>query len=312
MKRSAFTLIELLVVIAIIAILAAILFPVFAQAKLAAKKSVALSNTKQIGTGMHLYLSDYDDVTPSVYSVDGRSIDVYQLFQPYVKNMGIFFSDEWRMTNGSSAGGGTVSCNNQASNTIPGAYAPSGSDATRCIGFGYNWGFGVWAGGGLTGFQYNWDGSSAPTRSHSNTVLPGISATSVEDVAKMAAFGDTYNGRRYTISAIGSILQYYTGPAKNSSLRYGGTFNFAFVDGHAKAVKVQGWTFNPTAAVKGEGYILTPANVADTASMYCSSPSYTVRPSALGVPAPDMPCSQFVDLAMSGALSGGYMVKWPN
>lgn len=62
MKRSAFTLIELLVVIAIIAILAAILFPVFAQAKVAAKKTQSLSNLKQIGTSTHIYLSDYDDV----------------------------------------------------------------------------------------------------------------------------------------------------------------------------------------------------------------------------------------------------------
>lgn len=61
MKR-AFTLIELLVVIAIIAILAAILFPVFAQAKLAAKKTAGLSQVKQIGTAMHIYLADYDDV----------------------------------------------------------------------------------------------------------------------------------------------------------------------------------------------------------------------------------------------------------
>jgi prepilin-type N-terminal cleavage/methylation domain-containing protein len=55
-SRRAFTLIELLVVIAIIAILAAILFPVFAQAKLAAKKTAALSNSKNIGTAMHIYL----------------------------------------------------------------------------------------------------------------------------------------------------------------------------------------------------------------------------------------------------------------
>jgi len=63
MKR-AFTLIELLVVIAIIAILAAILFPVFAQAKLAAKKTTTLSNIKQVGTSMFLYTADYDDVYP--------------------------------------------------------------------------------------------------------------------------------------------------------------------------------------------------------------------------------------------------------
>ena len=64
MRKSAFTLIELLVVIAIIAILAAILFPVFAQAKDAAKKSVGLSNVKQLGTGYALYLQDNDDVFP--------------------------------------------------------------------------------------------------------------------------------------------------------------------------------------------------------------------------------------------------------
>jgi prepilin-type N-terminal cleavage/methylation domain-containing protein len=62
--KKAFTLIELLVVIAIIAILAAILFPVFAQAKAAAKKTAALSNQKQISTSMFLYTSDYDDIYP--------------------------------------------------------------------------------------------------------------------------------------------------------------------------------------------------------------------------------------------------------
>jgi len=60
--KKAFTLIELLVVIAIIAILAAILFPVFAQAKLAAKKTVAVSNVKQLDLAMQMYTADYDDV----------------------------------------------------------------------------------------------------------------------------------------------------------------------------------------------------------------------------------------------------------
>ena len=62
--RRAFTLIELLVVIAIIAILAAILFPVFAQAKAAAKKTASLSNDKQIALGAIMYGGDVDDMIP--------------------------------------------------------------------------------------------------------------------------------------------------------------------------------------------------------------------------------------------------------
>jgi len=63
-RVRAFTLIELLVVIAIIAILAAILFPVFAQAKAAAKKTVCLSQTKQVGLGSLMYAGDFDDHEP--------------------------------------------------------------------------------------------------------------------------------------------------------------------------------------------------------------------------------------------------------
>lgn len=65
MRKSAFTLIELLVVIAIIAILAAILFPVFAQAKAAAKATQSISNMKQIGTSVQIYIADYDDRMPA-------------------------------------------------------------------------------------------------------------------------------------------------------------------------------------------------------------------------------------------------------
>jgi prepilin-type N-terminal cleavage/methylation domain-containing protein/prepilin-type processing-associated H-X9-DG protein len=69
-RNKAFTLIELLVVIAIIAILAAILFPVFAQAKVAAKKTQSLSNIKQIGLGLTMYEGDADDVLPALQYTD--------------------------------------------------------------------------------------------------------------------------------------------------------------------------------------------------------------------------------------------------
>ena len=97
--RKAFTLIELLVVIAIIAILAAILFPVFAQAKTVAKKTVSISNMRQVGTAYALYLTDFDDSTPPLYYYDANNLQLAStqgfyywpvLLLPYTKNEQIF------------------------------------------------------------------------------------------------------------------------------------------------------------------------------------------------------------------------------
>jgi len=101
-RPKGFTLIELLVVIAIIAILAAILFPVFAQAKAAAKKTAALSNVKQNATAVMIYLSDSDDVyaqsayclgTPNGTVIPGSNCQVFSVYDailPYTKNREIF------------------------------------------------------------------------------------------------------------------------------------------------------------------------------------------------------------------------------
>lgn len=149
--KKAFTLIELLVVIAIIAILAAILFPVFAQAKAAAKKISSVSNLKQVGTATHIYLADYDDVMPITYTpmpgnptrynydrltpagnwlvstdpVINASIQGFWAnnTQPYIKNYQLL-SDP----NGQKIGG-------QTSSPYPGFIPPSGAPA---ISYTYN------------------------------------------------------------------------------------------------------------------------------------------------------------------------------
>jgi prepilin-type N-terminal cleavage/methylation domain-containing protein/prepilin-type processing-associated H-X9-DG protein len=97
-KRHAFTLIELLVVIAIIAILAAILFPVFAQAREKARSATCLSNFKQIGTGVLMYVQDWDDCYPNnrLFQFPGGAEGVGKLVTwktataPYVKNLDVY------------------------------------------------------------------------------------------------------------------------------------------------------------------------------------------------------------------------------
>src|SRR5688500_16687767 len=86
MRRRAFTLIELLVVIAIIAILAAILFPVFSQARDKARQTSCLSNAKQLGLGLMQYLQDADDAMPPI---ENRGGSWRTLIQPYMKSTGV-------------------------------------------------------------------------------------------------------------------------------------------------------------------------------------------------------------------------------
>jgi prepilin-type N-terminal cleavage/methylation domain-containing protein/prepilin-type processing-associated H-X9-DG protein len=91
-NRKAFTLIELLVVIAIIAILAAILFPVFAQAREQARKTVCISNQKQIGLADAMYVQDYDETFPFAWGISGTW---YFVLDPYIKSSGV---SQWDLT----------------------------------------------------------------------------------------------------------------------------------------------------------------------------------------------------------------------
>jgi prepilin-type N-terminal cleavage/methylation domain-containing protein/prepilin-type processing-associated H-X9-DG protein len=131
-RRNAFTLIELLVVIAIIAILAAILFPVFAQAREKARQTSCLSNIKQIGLGLLMYAQDYDEQFPRAdYSVTppplnpaatgtfaGR-INHYKWqawVLPYIKNTQIFFCPSRTRDDLAWSGNGEIKGNGYAMN----------------------------------------------------------------------------------------------------------------------------------------------------------------------------------------------------
>ncbi|HLK17081.1 MAG TPA: type II secretion system protein [Fimbriimonadaceae bacterium] len=90
--KAGFTLIELLVVIAIISILAAILFPVFAQAKSMAKATAAMSNVRQIGMATALYATDCDDTLPLAVYASGASYTAWNdMLDPYVKSSQIWY-----------------------------------------------------------------------------------------------------------------------------------------------------------------------------------------------------------------------------
>jgi prepilin-type N-terminal cleavage/methylation domain-containing protein/prepilin-type processing-associated H-X9-DG protein len=84
-QRSAFTLIELLVVVAIIAILAAILFPVFAQAREKGRQATCVSNLRQLGTATLLYAQDYDETYPMLESGGTQRLTTANLLDPYIK-----------------------------------------------------------------------------------------------------------------------------------------------------------------------------------------------------------------------------------
>lgn len=111
-RRKAFTLIELLVVIAIIAILAAILFPVFARAREQARKTSCTSNLRQIGTALQMYLQDYDETFPFLSWNNGNTLGLHWLDStaPYIKNDNVWrcpssnndadWAGQWNAVNG--------------------------------------------------------------------------------------------------------------------------------------------------------------------------------------------------------------------
>ena len=212
-RNSAFTLIELLVVIAIIAILAAILFPVFAQAREKARSISCLSNVKQIGTSFYMYVQDYDETTPSL-GVD----DYWTKILPYVKNSQLFFCPD------------RADCCDNYLDSNGTNLSPSGKE----MGYGYNWGFHR-RGGGLLGGQ-----QPDPARP-GKKFIPGISLAQMVAPAQLFAFSDSYDTPRVTMNMT-FLLCTWNGTSNGSLRHSGGRFNIGFADGHAKSVAFRaGW-----------------------------------------------------------------------
>jgi prepilin-type N-terminal cleavage/methylation domain-containing protein/prepilin-type processing-associated H-X9-DG protein len=248
-RRGGFTLIELLVVIAIIAILAAILFPVFAQVRESARKTVCVSNEKQIGSALTMYAQDYDETYPTLVLVGSASsnlaYDTSTALMSYIKNEDVFFCPD-RSTPG---------CNSLGITEV-------GFASDRCIGYGYNVGANLYVGGGLLQPVY---------QSGTMFVAPGQSLAALVAPADTFAFGDTYDYPFYTITW-NYLLSNFAG-SNNVALRHRGQFNMLYADGHAKTMRWHGGLFSDGSKVA------FPSNPADYGK-WCADPEAPTYPGA--------------------------------
>ena len=257
-RKNAFTLIELLVVIAIIAILAAILFPVFAQAREKARAISCTSNLKQLGTAFQMYVQDYDETYP--FGLDKDWHDSWAVTtQPYIKNTGI------------------IRCPDDT--------------FTVASGWGYEWG---WAGipmsygaNGYIGWNnfdqtYDMQGVITPMAQDWGTgwakLKTGLAIASVNRVADTILIGEKFNQDMLKVSGgSGNMTDFYggtftavdwwdsfapgevpdgtvaanaawpKGPNGAVSTYHSQRANFVFCDGHAKSMNPVATNPNPGA-----------------------------------------------------------------
>jgi prepilin-type N-terminal cleavage/methylation domain-containing protein/prepilin-type processing-associated H-X9-DG protein len=241
--RRAFTLIELLVVIAIIAILAAILFPVFAQAKEAAKKTVCISNLRQITMGSVMYAGDYDGGYPFAWSLERPNRKLrfsHDLVEPYRKDAGVLGCPSDRSGNGGQDVTGNWRVNNYTGSLME-------KVRTRCSGctptgtFRYN---AYNPNLGLFGYYAATPGVSGETYLLGNARVAGVTESGVPESSSTLAYADAIHPRAYISSysgqeeATGGWLDYWF---KWEVLpRHNGMIAFSYIDGHVQARRYNG------------------------------------------------------------------------
>jgi prepilin-type N-terminal cleavage/methylation domain-containing protein/prepilin-type processing-associated H-X9-DG protein len=257
-RKHGFTLIELLVVIAIIAILAAILFPVFAQAREQARKTSCLSNIKQIALGAIMYSQDYDEVLvgPATRRRGGPAPTQYSYYfwsanwmcwpeaiMPYMKNLDIYTCPDRR---NSPYFGYTINVNS-SNDDFPGAPTPPG-----------NWNDGN-GGTNLTPKPGQYSPALAELVAPASTIWfydsnASIFQSGLTNWTNLEALALTDPGSAASVELDGSqtIAQLFLtggGRVDNSTLikdphRHQQTMNISWCDGHAKSIR--------PSAIKGE------------------------------------------------------------
>ncbi|MBM3473426.1 MAG: DUF1559 domain-containing protein [Armatimonadetes bacterium] len=247
MRKSGFTLIELLVVIAIIAILAAILFPVFARAREKARQTSCLSNLKQVTLATLMYAQDYDELGPDYgwYNITGVGWATWmEMTNPYVKNSQLFICP--------------------SAPTSPASYGYTGT-ANR-VASSYCWPFWI-------GYDYyNWWNTimfaGFPTRAASaNPARPwGYWASLTRSIHPADAayliegYMITYDPVTGLMFGSAATTGFSATPTNANFYRHNEGMNLGFCDGHAKWVKGEYFMQNNSARTVGAyaGYPCSP------------------------------------------------------
>jgi len=249
-QRKAFTLIELLVVIAIIAILAAILFPVFATAREKARQTSCASNMKQLGLGAIQYVQDYDECYPQgstlALAIPGNDFYNYGMgwagqVYPYLKSKGVF-----------ACPSDTVQSFNGGADIQPGTNSLAGVPAAGAVELSYaiNANFGIGSAPAHAAFPQSALASSTSTilffeaaaciADPSDTAVPGYidassPASNGTDILNNNGGGGT-NSIAATGMWVGTVMAQRGGQIFGTHLtgRHNGGANYAFADGHVK------------------------------------------------------------------------------
>jgi len=227
-RRRAFTLIELLVVIAIIAILAAILFPVFAQAKEAAKKTACLSNMKQVAIAWPMYAADYDD-TMALGQQPYASAPPAGLFASQYPLYASWYTSFSPLSGGADMKAGTLQpyMKNTQITDCPSAMGLPNTSGMDPVAYGLN-------GNIMLGTDI--------AQGDASTFGQAVNFSVVTHVAETILYGDTATSM-YALNSIqrGGVQLAFGYPclsAPTAQGRHAKKANFSWLDGHAKTMNV--------------------------------------------------------------------------